>query len=83
MKRFILFAWLDYEARGGLGDVVASADTPDELQSLVAVNFGGYMHESGNVQIVHRGSWEIVLEWFYDPHRQEGGSCWRKPKERK
>jgi hypothetical protein len=72
MARFYLFAWADYEAAGGLSDLVLSCDTLADAETAIkglrdSVD-GGYRVENAQVAKCEGDKLEAVANYWYTNH---------------
>ncbi len=59
MKKYILFAYLNYYPSGGLSDIVGDFDTLEEAKEEI-VRLKGKFCPHDNFDIVDRDTWDYV-----------------------
>jgi len=62
-KKYIMFAWAEYEARGGIYDIKDSFDSFEEAKKKVLELKDGSQLYSFEGHIINSDTWEIVFEW--------------------
>jgi hypothetical protein len=58
-KKYIVFAWDDYEAQGGLDDIKDSFDTQQEAESFIAED--NAIYNDDHYRIIDRDTWEVIF----------------------
>ena len=63
-KKYVIFAWPDFEGSGGFNDICDSSDSLKKAKKKVAELRGSTQGMYyGNGHIVNRDTFEIIFEW--------------------